>query len=221
MEREMILLAGTPGSGKSTLGDNLVRELRPRLSIEHISTGDLVRAIGSDAIKSTYASVIKNHLNSPWPDQPIDNEIIYAITSEALDRVKATKLVLLDGSPRRIGKSDLDFVNSRRDGQVDDVYQLALMDERTILGMVLTVVSMDQAISRLLSRGPRDFERSLNHELAEERIRNYEAELAPVLRLLHGHGLAITSIDSSGDKQSTTDQAKIAVAKLRQKTTLT
>lgn len=199
MERSIILVDGVPGGGKSTLSKNIVKQLQPDYLVEHISIGNTIRAIGKGAIASVYAQRVALHLNSINATQLIDDDVMFGITHEALERSDAAELVLLDGYPRRIS-------------QVDDMFTLAEAVDRTVAGRLVVDTPDHIAVSRMLKRKPRDFSLPLTTDDARERLRAYHQAHAEMLHGLHSKRMPpFEMIDTTGSNESATRNALLAV----------
>lgn len=190
MEKDIILIGGMPGSGKSRLGKSIANELRTELSIEHIPVGDLIRAIGRGAIQSFYTKEIRQHLTGPNASDLINNEIMYTVISEALSTHEHIDHLLIDGYPRTLD-------------QLDDLTELANYDARTQVGAIITVTDEDMAVMRMIKRSPRDYEGNLTVDLARARIQQHVNTFTPVLRSLQADGTPIAFVDTSGIKADT------------------
>ncbi|MFQ5405734.1 MAG: adenylate kinase [Candidatus Micrarchaeia archaeon] len=97
----IIVLLGPPGAGKGTLAKKLVSEK----GFEHVSTGDLFRAItskGESEISETEKK-IKEFMNA---GKLVPDDIVICAMSEKLLHIKPGTPVLLDGFPRTVGQAD-------------------------------------------------------------------------------------------------------------------
>lgn len=206
MGRELILISGLPGSGKSRLGRSMAELLHtPKRSAEHVSLGDRVRNIGSLAVDSAFGDAIYRHLKSPQRHLPLSDEIAYGVASEALIDSHQSDLVLLDGYPRNIN-------------QYTDVGQLALNEERQLRGMIITETSEEDMLSRLVMRQPRNFEGRIDPTIAHERLDTQRENL----RLLHGdllvnpdYRLRLQYVNTHGPKDTSTRLGLEALRELR------
>src|SRR6476659_5634941 len=127
MQRRAILLLGSQGAGKGTVGAILADELDGI----HLSAGDLLRAraaVGGHVAQAIHAQI----------DQglPVPVEMSYGLLEERLQQSSQNQLLILDGFPR-------------------DASELPLMDE--ILGgeaklALLLNVPTPIAVARLLAR---------------------------------------------------------------------
>lgn len=199
MNRNIILLGGQPGSGKSRLGRDIVKNLSSELSVEHISLGERIRAIGRGAI-SAYSFDIAAHLASDYPEEPLNSELTYSLVSEFLFQARKVDLVLLDGYPRYID-------------QVESTYELAIKDGRQLRGMIVTDTSDENSMVRILKRGKKDRERQeVDPAFARWRIQSHHTSFEPVRQELQKRGLPIETVNSTYDKQATTRHGLFAVA---------
>lgn len=206
MERELVLISGLPGSGKSRLGRSMAEILHEsNRSAEHISIGDRIRSIGSLAIHSTFTDIIHRHLHSADRHLPLSDEVAYGVVSEALLDSHETDLILLDGYPRNLN-------------QYMDINQLAFNEDRYLRGMVITETSDEDMLSRLTMRQPRNFEGHINPTIARERLEMQRENL----KLLHSELLINPSyrlhtqiVNTHGSKETSTRQGLGALQTFR------
>jgi len=190
MEKNIILLAGKPGSGKSLLGRELSRDLSPIVSVEHLSVGDHIRAIGRGAL-SAYHNDVLDHLNTFGQTQPLDHAVMSAIVTERLEHAADAQLVLLDGFPRYLE-------------QVKHLYNIAEVTKRSIKGMVVTHIDDEIAINRLLKRHESHPERQTDPASAQARIDHFNSTIQPVYDELTDRQVTLRRIDTNATKQATT-----------------
>jgi adenylate kinase family enzyme len=190
-ERNIILIGGKPGSGKSRLGSNLAEYLRrDHISIEHLSIGDRIRQIGSRAVSSVHQEYIIDHLNSSKPHMLMESEVVYDIAYAYSDEHIETDILLVDGYPRT-------------KDQVENVFDLAGFQTRIIKGMLHTVANDTVAMERLLKRTDK---RTIDMTTAYERIQSHKKTFTPVLKTLISLDVPVRDINTEGDKNITLGQ---------------
>lgn len=96
-KQQVIILLGPPGSGKGTQA----KELTERLSIPHISTGDIFRAIIKE--NSDLAERAKSFMNV---GKLVPDELVNEIVMDRLAKPDAANGFMLDGYPRTIPQAD-------------------------------------------------------------------------------------------------------------------
>jgi len=128
-----LLLFGAPGSGKGTQAERL----RDRFSLQHVSTGDLLRdavARGSELGKKVEGIMAAGEL--------VSDEIVLELIKEAVESVKTDenkKGWILDGYPRTMAQAkELNGLLTKVGDAIDCV--------------VVLEVNRDAVISRLSSR---------------------------------------------------------------------
>lgn len=193
-DRNIVLVGGIPGSGKSRLCRSVVSEQYYEQSIDHVPVGEIIRTIGRGTLRSIYREEIQRHLNSPTPYTPIDREIMYNVMSEALTQHDDADLLLIDNYPRYID-------------QVEDMYELAMLDDRNVRGLILTDVSDKIAIARMLHRRPSDNRRAMTELEAMERIAYHKQTYPSTKNLLRDQGLPVEIINTFTFKADTTEHA--------------
>lgn len=98
MIKNDIVLLGAPGAGKGTLA----AELRDKLAIPHVSTGDLLR----DVIAS--GSALGQEINSYVSTGAlVPDAVIGKMMKELVQSEKCVNGVLLDGFPRTVPQADM------------------------------------------------------------------------------------------------------------------
>lgn len=199
MERNVIAIVGIHGSGKSRLAKNIVQELQPTQSIDHLAVGDTIRKIGRGVIESCRSEEIRSHLNSLHAQRLIDDEIIYDVMSEAFSAYRGSDTILIDGFPRT-------------KVQAEQLDTLAILNSCKVAGFIRTDTTDMDATMRMIKRSPRDYEGSLTVTAARERI-DEDRELYSDMNLsLHYPDLPLEVIDTSGSKEDST-QAGLHIVK--------
>jgi adenylate kinase len=96
-KQKVIILLGPPGSGKGTQA----KELTEKLSIPHISTGDIFRAIIKE--NSDLAERAKSFMNI---GKLVPDDLVNEIVVDRLAKPDAANGFMLDGYPRTIPQAD-------------------------------------------------------------------------------------------------------------------
>lgn len=192
VERSIIHIGGSPGSGKSHLAEAVARGLRQEkdISAERISLGDRLRHIGRGVIWSAYQAEIQYHLTSPaTTDLPFDDDIVERVVGDALSEpdIRDVDVLILDGYPRY-------------PLQVDTLAYLALLGGRCTPGALVTKVDDNTALARMLKRGHKREERAMTSEQAQLRLalhyENYPATLMKMNKL--ATSFTTRQVDTSG-----------------------
>lgn len=93
-----IVLLGAPGAGKGTLA----AELKGKLAIPHVSTGDLLREVIASG--SALGKEINGYVST---GALVPDEVIGKMMKELLQSDKCLNGVLLDGFPRTVPQADM------------------------------------------------------------------------------------------------------------------
>lgn len=192
-EKSLILIDGPPGSGSTRLSRSTAETLRKEgLSIEHISTGDRLRAIGRGMLDSAYREDVIDHFYNSGATVPLDEEIMFGVIDEALEQMKHAQIIELDGYPRY-------------EPQVDNIGQLADIHDRDIKGMLFTIADWQTSLDRMIKRGQKKPERAITQEEAINRLAFFNTSFPLVVNRLMIDGIPIRQIETDGSK-STTDR---------------
>jgi len=111
-----LIIIGGPGSGKGTQA----KFLSKKLSIPHISTGDILREVKGESRKKIDSYVAKGNL---FPD-----ELMFEILKKRLEKEDCKNGFILDGFPRTIPQVDLldSFTN------IDHAIEIIVSEEEII-----------------------------------------------------------------------------------------
>lgn len=200
-DKDIILVAGAPGTGKTHLGQELAKQLNTDWrSVEHVSFGDRIRRIagevGSLAVPaSAYTDTVTAHLANPETRrQLLDNETAMGIASEIFSQHTQTDLLLLDGYPRNLD-------------QYTDLEQLLAFHpatKRNFRGIIVTTTTDQMALTRLVRRNPRHLEEEITPEIALDRLTTGRHDLGNMLdNYMIRTGPWYREIDTSGAKSHT------------------
>jgi adenylate kinase family enzyme len=192
LTKELILITGKPGSGKSRLGQVLSKT---SADIEHFSLGDKVRKIAIGTIASDYQVTVSEHLESRDSIELLDEPIPTAVVLDQLKLLENIPLVLVDGYPRSLQ-------------QIDNIISIANKMKRDITGLIHLDTDDVTSIGRLINRRTR----LITEELAKERLEKSGQLLQKVIKQLGARGIRAVSIDGNTSKLSV-DLASIAALK--------
>ena len=119
-----IILLGSPGCGKGTQAQNLIRDY----DLVQLSTGDMLRtAIDSG---SAFGKQAKTVMDSGGL---VSDEIVIGIVREQITQGDCTKGYLLDGFPRNLSQAKkLDEMLAAQNTQVDNVIELRVNDKEVV-----------------------------------------------------------------------------------------
>ncbi|WP_158881261.1 adenylate kinase [Amycolatopsis anabasis] len=151
-----LVLVGPPGAGKGTQA----AALSERLSVPHISTGDLFRAHVGE--QTPLGKEAKRYLDS---GELVPDSVTNEMVRERLTENDAKAGFLLDGFPRNTKQAEvLGQILSESDLALDAVIQLEVPE--------------DVVVQRLMSRGRADD----TEEVIRRRQQIYHSETAPLLQ---------------------------------------
>ena len=191
IERSLIAITGTGGSGKSNLARGLARGLNQLdFPVEHISIGEYVReqaqqTLARGVMASHYRQTIINHLNAS-PLKAFDPDVIMGVAAECMQPSSA-RLMLFDGFPRYRG-------------QLEQLFELSIRDDVVTRGAIETYVNEEEAVRRMTKR---DDERAISIEDAHRRYMTQKLGIEAVRTEILESGLLHTRIDTSFSKERT------------------
>lgn len=197
MERNIILVGGLPGSGKSKLSTNTVKKFEGEITAAHISSGETVRRIGKGAIKSLYSQFVIDHLNSPRATKPIDDSVMFGIMSETISRHDDADLIISDGYPRY-------------ESQVNDTLVIAESNNRHVAGLLIVEADEKEILNRLLRRKNRDFTLPLTPITAQERIDHHKRTFDGTVMELYHQGVRFSHINTMGPPEEAATHSYLA-----------
>jgi adenylate kinase len=181
----MILFFGAPGSGKSVQGELLVE----RNNWQWLSTGQLFRESANPEIHKRLAT-----------GELIDDELTNQVLDEALAKINASTMVILDGYPRNLD-------------QAKWLAEYLPKNNRIIDCVIEFTVPKEEIIRRLSDRGRAEDTR----EVIERRLAIYDEKTNPVLDYLRAQGVSIATIDGEGSVDEVHERIQGAVESCIQK----
>jgi adenylate kinase len=170
-----IVLMGPPGAGKGTQAVVVAQ----RLSIPHISTGDIFRAnVGQGTALGVQA---KRYMDAgEYVPDSVTNEMVRVRIAEP----DAAGGFLLDGYPRTLDQvAELDSMLAERGESVDRVVELT--------------ADIDEVVARLLNRAREQGRADDTEDVIRRRLEVYAEQTAPLTAVYSRRGL-LTQVDGMG-----------------------
>lgn len=99
---EILLLAGAPGSGKSSIAKRAVELDRPE-GVRHLSIGDLKRSIEAGETPSAYAELLKQRAHPDRKTGAAPSEAMTGMMEEFI-MARPDGLTIVDGFPRYLDR---------------------------------------------------------------------------------------------------------------------
>jgi len=172
-----LIILGPQGSGKGTQS----KLLAEKLSLKHISTGDLLRNAAKPKTKK--AKIIKSLLSK-------GTLIPFETTLDVLEPVlkTTTQGFILDGMPRDLRQAEhLDWFLKKIDQSIDKVIYISLSKESTF--------------TRLNKRAEIEGRSDDTEEAIKKRLDIYEKETVPVIEFYKKQG-SLIEIDGEPDVET-------------------
>jgi adenylate kinase len=176
-----VLLIGPPGSGKGTQGARLAAQL----DVEHIATGDLLRAevaAGSSIGREVSAMLDRGEL---VPDSVIIDMVMPRIVAAS-----ESGGYLLDGFPRSVDQA----VEARK---------LAEQGDAAPDAVIYLDVDRDELMRRILARAAAQGRTDDNEATVEKRLTVFEEATRPLVEYYRERGL-LSVIDAAQDERAVT-----------------
>ena len=173
-----VLLIGPPGSGKGTQGALLAQ----RLGIEHLATGDLLRAeveAGTELGQTASAIMKRGDL--------VPDEVIITLVMPRVLEAAAGPGYLLDGFPRSVEQA----VEARKLAENMDAAPDAV---------IYLDVPRDELMRRILARAQTEGREDDNEETVANRLRVFDESTSPLVDYYRERGLlSVVDADHAED----------------------
>lgn len=176
-----VLLIGPPGSGKGTQGDRLAGQL----GVEHIATGDLLRA--EVAAHSEIGREVSSLLDR---GELVPDSIIFDLVMPRVAAAAASGGYLLDGFPRSIDQA----VEARK---------LADRAAAAPDAVIYLDVHRDELMRRILARAREQGRTDDTEATVEKRLVVFEEATRPLVEYYRDRGL-LSVIDAAQGERAVT-----------------
>ena len=176
-----LVLLGVPGSGKGTQGEVLA----VRLGVEHISSGDLLRA--QIAEKTELGREVAGYLER---GELVPDDVVLAVVSDAVARAAAAGGYILDGFPRNRAEAE-------------HAYSLAAPRDIAAQAVVYLELSDDVARQRLAGRAALGRPDDASIKVIERRLQLYHDETQPLLAYYRDRGI-LRTVDAAQPVEAVT-----------------
>lgn len=176
----IILLHGTPGSGKTTHASKFKELYFPE--IEHISIGNRLRSIRLGEIPSRFKQDIDIQAETLAQSAPLNHEIVNGVVFEFIEQCPSIASIFVDGYPRFLDQLPLFFASM---GDQSNTY----------LGIIKLFISQATCVDRLTGRAKRPGEKSVTEEFALWRFNEYQTHTIPTIARL-GTNVSMINIDA-------------------------
>ena len=170
-----IILMGPPGAGKGTQAAIIAE----KLSIPHISTGDIFRANVSAG--TPLGVEAKRYMDA---GEYVPDSVTNAMVRDRLAQDDAKNGFLLDGYPRTLDQiNELDDILSGLSTSVEKVVEIT--------------ADTDEVVARLLNRAKEQGRADDTEEVIRRRLEVYAEQTAPLTSLYGSRGLLV-QVDGLG-----------------------
>ena len=170
-----LLIMGPPGAGKGTQAVVLAE----KLSIPHVSTGDMFRA--NLAQNTPLGIEARSYMDK---GEYVPDSVTNAMVRDRLSHSDASAGFLLDGYPRTTDQvNELDDILSTTGSSLDKVIELTAATE--------------EVVSRLLKRAQEQGRADDTEDVIRRRLEVYAAETAPLIEMYKARGLHV-AVDGIG-----------------------
>ncbi len=185
-----LVLLGPPGSGKGTQA----ARLKEKLSIPHISTGDLLRAevaAGTPLGLQAKEVMARGDL--------VSDEILLGMLESRLGQPDVANGFILDGYPRNLAQAAaLDSLLAKIGQPLDAVVQLD--------------VGTDLLVERIAGRAKAEGREDDNPESVRKRLQVYNDSTAPVIGYFADRG-TLTRVDGVGSLEEVLSRITAALSR--------
>ncbi len=182
-----VIFLGPPGAGKGTQA----KLIEDRYELKQLSSGDMLRsavAAGTEVGRKAKSFMDQGAL--------VPDEVVVDVVLEAIDQMRGTKGIILDGFPRTVPQAEaLDAKLSQSGGQIDLVLVLNVDNEMLVKRIVgrFTCAKCGEgyhdsfkqpAVAGVCDRcGGTEFKRRAddNEETVRNRLAVYHAETSPLV----------------------------------------
>ncbi|MEV8064671.1 adenylate kinase [Streptomyces sp. NPDC085995] len=207
-----IVLVGPPGAGKGTQAVRLAE----KLSIPHISTGDLFRANISG--QTELGKLAKSYMDA---GELVPDEVTIAMAKDRMEQPDAEGGFLLDGFPRNVSQAEaLDELLSGEGITLDAVLDLEVPEDEVVKRIAGRRICRNDSshvfhvtYSKPKQEGVCDvcggelYQRDDDHEdTVRKRLEVYHSQTEPIIDYYKAQGLVVT-ISSLGPVDEITRRA--------------
>jgi len=183
-----VVLMGPPGAGKGTQAVVVAG----RLSIPHVSTGDIFRANVSQGTPLGVEAKRYMDAGEYVPDS-VTNEMV----RDRLGQDDAEPGFLLDGYPRTVA-------------QVDELAGILAEQGRALDRVVELTVDVDEVVGRLLKRSAEQGRSDDTEDVIRRRLEVYFEQTAPLIHVYEAQGLLV-KVDGMGSVDDVTARVLAAL----------
>ena len=188
--KQVILVHGKPGLGKSTLAANVAQALlRQGVQAAHFSMGERLRAISGGEVVSQYTGVLRaEHAVLYRHAHVTDPAIIHGVVGEFLDAT-TDDVAVIDGHPRYM--------------EIAHEYERALQAHGWHTALVVIIDGSDELACERMAKRHRS-----EHGVVEDpvwRLADYQKTMAPVLAWLAAQ-YPVLHVTASDDLEQKTRQ---------------
>lgn len=210
--KKNIILMGPPGAGKGTLA----KQLKEKLNLVHISTGDMFREAISEGTK--LGLLAASYIND---GHLVPDEVTIGLVKERLSKEDCANGFLLDGFPRTIAQAiALESMSKEISREIDVVINLDCDNDELVrrisgrrvckvCGAPYHVETMKPKVEGVcdLCGGELYQRKDDNEEALKVRLGHYVSETKPLLDYYEKNGL-LKSFDSLVGKETLFDAVK-------------